>query len=201
VNTDFELTGEINNLDISALEFEPYFKTSSSKLGLNTKLMFGKNIIESYANKFLDTGYKLPLPQNITRFIKNQKVSPKEGYLLIEGDAEFSNKPGIKILTTRRMLQGTARRPDHIQNAQGQEVSETVRESRERFYSLVQDTYLLKLSNGEFNRSNYNNIEMIVDDLMRPVTENLTAEALAEIQLNWTDAMKVTHSQVVSDFK
>lgn len=62
VNENFQLTGEINNLDIQALEFEPYFKTPSSKFGLNTKLMFGKNIIESYANGFLDKGYKLPLP-------------------------------------------------------------------------------------------------------------------------------------------
>jgi hypothetical protein len=45
VNSEFELMGEINNLDINVLEFDPYFKTASTKLGINTKLMFGKSII------------------------------------------------------------------------------------------------------------------------------------------------------------
>jgi hypothetical protein len=109
--------------------------------------MFGKNIIESYANGFLDKGYKLPLPQNITRFIKNQKVVPKEGYLLVDGDADFTQKetPSVK-----RILQQNARRSGA--NPMRQQPNLTVNEAEERFYQLVQDVYLLKLQNGNFDR-------------------------------------------------
>lgn len=106
VNSDFELSGAINNFDLSVIDFEPYFKTPTTKLGINTKLFFGKNIIESYINGFLDDGYKLPLPQNITKFIKNQEVVCKEGYLLVDGDAEFTDKKPEEPaqVLSRRML-------------------------------------------------------------------------------------------------
>lgn len=105
--------------------------------------MFGKNIIESYANGFLDKGYKLPLPANITRFIKNQKVVPKDGYLLVDGDADFSTKetPAVK-----RILQQLQQQQRHNAPARSsQPVDTTVTEASERFYQLVQDVYLLKL--------------------------------------------------------
>ena len=53
--------------------------------------------MESYANSVLDNGWKLPLPQNITRYILREKVVPKDGYLLIDGDADFSQDPTLAM--------------------------------------------------------------------------------------------------------
>jgi len=46
-------------------------------------------LFEAYANSVLDDGYSLPLSSNITRYIKKQRVQYRDGYVLIDGDAEF----------------------------------------------------------------------------------------------------------------
>lgn len=47
--------------------------------------------ITSYINSLLEKGIDLPLPKNITKHIKNQKVTTYEGYLLIDGEPDFDN--------------------------------------------------------------------------------------------------------------
>lgn len=74
MNGMFELTGEIHELQLSIIEFIPYFKSSTSLRSINTKLSLMVPLMESYANSMLDDGWKIPLPQNITKYIKNEKV-------------------------------------------------------------------------------------------------------------------------------
>jgi len=57
---------------------------------MNLKLTLATNMIESYANNILDNGYSLPVPESISPYIKNEKVLEKEGYLLIDGDCDFT---------------------------------------------------------------------------------------------------------------
>jgi len=56
---------------------------------MNSKIRILLPAIEAFANNKLDDGFHLPLSKNIAKYIKRQKVEPKSGYLLIEGDADF----------------------------------------------------------------------------------------------------------------
>jgi hypothetical protein len=47
-------------------------------------------LMESYANDLLDNGWKIPVPENFTRYILKEKVTPYDGFLLIDGDADFT---------------------------------------------------------------------------------------------------------------
>lgn len=53
-------------------------------------------LMEAYANSVLDDGWRIPLSTNVTRYIKKQKVQYREGYILIDGDADFKDKDVIK---------------------------------------------------------------------------------------------------------
>lgn len=90
VSNDFILSGDIHELKLNLIEFYPYFKTSTTIQNMNSKLNLLLPIMESYANNLLDKGWKLPIPQNLTKFILREKVVPKDGYLLIDADADFS---------------------------------------------------------------------------------------------------------------
>ena len=90
ITNDFILTGDVHHLELNVVEFNPYFKTTTTMRNMNTKLTFILPFMESYANSVLDKGFKLPLPQNLTRFILREKVIPKNGYLLIDADADFT---------------------------------------------------------------------------------------------------------------
>jgi hypothetical protein len=57
---------------------------------INSKINILLPAIEAFANSKLDDGFHLPLSKNITKYIKKQKVESKKGYLLIDGDADFS---------------------------------------------------------------------------------------------------------------
>ena len=90
VNDNFLLWGTIEDLQLSVIEYRPYFKTMTTMDMINSKIKILLPAIEAYANNKLDDGYRLPLSRNITKYIKKQKVEPKQGYLLIDGDADFS---------------------------------------------------------------------------------------------------------------
>lgn len=78
----------------------------------------------------------------------------------------------------------------------------TVKEAaKERFYGLVQDVYMFKLQNGELTRESYNDVYTAVDDIMKPINENMTDDLIQKLQADWTETMKDTHKQVVEDFK
>lgn len=90
VDGSLTLSGEVRSLDLSVVTFTPYFQTLSNAKGMNLKLTLATNMIESYANNILDNGYALPVPDSISPYIKNEKVVAKEGYLLIDGDCDFT---------------------------------------------------------------------------------------------------------------
>ena len=49
--------------------------------------------MQSYANDILDNGgWKLPVPRNISRYIRKEKVTTWDGFLLIDGDADFTHE-------------------------------------------------------------------------------------------------------------
>ena len=70
---------------------------------MNSKLSILLPIMESYANSVLDKGWKLPIPQNITKFILREKVEPRDGYLIIDGDVDFQDKEDT-VLTLQEGL-------------------------------------------------------------------------------------------------
>jgi len=126
VDGTLTLSGEVRHLDLSVVTFTPYFQTISNAKGMNLKLTLATKMIESYANNMLDNGYSLPVPESISPYIKNEKVVAKEGYLLIDGDCDF---------TQHLFLQAKLRRLDVDVKAAAEE----------RFYKQVQDVYLFKL--------------------------------------------------------
>lgn len=71
--------------------------------------------------------------------------------------------------------------------------------AKERFYSLVEQVYLYKLENGEFNYQDYNDISAAVDDVMRAINENRTEEAGPSGK--WNESMVEEHKKVIQDFK
>ena len=89
VNDQFLLWGSIKDLKLTLVNYEPYFKTQTSIETINSKLHIMLPLFEAYANSVLDDGYSLPLSSNITRYIKKQRVQYRDGYVLIDGDAEF----------------------------------------------------------------------------------------------------------------
>lgn len=46
--------------------------------------------MESYANSILDDGYSIPISKNLTKYILNEKITEYDGFLLIDGNADFS---------------------------------------------------------------------------------------------------------------
>ena len=92
VNDNFLLWGSIQDLNLTVIDYEPYFKTQTSLATINSKLHILLPLMEAYANSMLDDGWILPLSSNITRYLKNQRVVSRDGYILIEGDAAFNNK-------------------------------------------------------------------------------------------------------------
>jgi hypothetical protein len=92
VNDNFLLWGSIQDLNLTVIDYEPYFKTQTSLATINSKLHILLPLMEAYANSMLDDGWILPLSSNITRYLKNQRVVSRDGYILIDGDAAFNNK-------------------------------------------------------------------------------------------------------------
>ena len=74
-------------------------------------------------------------------------------------------------------------------------------DAHERFYSLVEKVYLLKLQNGELDQHTYGDVMTAVDDIMTPINEDLTSDHVQNIQKTWTQEMKDAYLQVYHDFK
>jgi hypothetical protein len=92
INDNFLLWGSIKDLKLTVVDYKPYFKTSTSLETINSKLSLMIPVMDAYANSILDDGYKIPLSSNFTRYIKKQKVTYRNGYVLIDGDANFRNQ-------------------------------------------------------------------------------------------------------------
>ena len=45
VEDDFKLSGEINSIDMAAIDFLPYFKTSTTMNNINAEFTFAKTIM------------------------------------------------------------------------------------------------------------------------------------------------------------
>lgn len=129
---------------------------------MNLKLTLATNMIESYANNILDNGYALPVPDSISPYIKNEKVVAKEGYLLIDGDCDF---------TQHLFLQAKLRRLD----------VEVKAAAKERFYKQVQDVYLFKLQGGELIDTT--DVSAALDEIMLAVNSS-------RINPDWNQELK-----------
>ncbi len=46
-------------------------------------------------------------------------------------------------------------------------------EAHERFYTLVEKVYLLKLQNGDYDQQTYRNVMSAVDEIMVPINKDL----------------------------
>jgi hypothetical protein len=144
VNDEFLLWGTIQELKLSIIDFQPYYKTATTIDVINAKLTLVTPLMEAYANSLLDNGWKLPLPRNITKYILRQKVEARDGYLLIDGDADFTKLHSIlksSVLRTRVARNLESMLPD----------SANMTDNEKRFYGLIEKVYLLKLRNGDLN--------------------------------------------------
>ncbi len=74
-------------------------------------------------------------------------------------------------------------------------------EAHERFYTLVEKVYLLKLQNGELDQHTYSNVMSAVDDIMAPINQDLPEETVNNIQKSWSVEMKQLFTEVYQDFK
>jgi hypothetical protein len=54
-------------------------------------------------------------------------------------------------------------------------------EAHQRFYTLLEKVYLLKLQNGELDQTNYGNVMSAVDDIMAPITINMPEDHINTI--------------------
>lgn len=90
VDNDFKLYGEAKYLKNEIIEFSPYFKSTMSKSKIEKEFQMYTPLMESYINSILDDGWQLPIPKNITKYILKEKVTAYNGYLLIDGDADFT---------------------------------------------------------------------------------------------------------------
>jgi hypothetical protein len=90
ISDDFYLYGDIMSLTLDIVEFNPYFATKTTSETLRKKIGILVPIMESYANSLLDSGLKIPISQNITKYILKEKVTTYDGFILIDGDADFN---------------------------------------------------------------------------------------------------------------
>ena len=187
VNDQFLLWGSIKELKLTVVNYEPYFKTQTSIETINSKLSIMLPLMEAYANSVLDDGWRLPLSSNITRYIKRQKVQYRDGYILIDGDAEFKQQAFIRSqLRQVRQLQSI---PEHRQKATKQNPNQypsIMTEAHERFYNLVEKVYLLKLQNGELDQNTFGDVMSAVDEVMTPIKNEVNQEHVENIQKAWT---------------
>lgn len=98
------LYGTINDLSISVVDYRPYFKSTTTRENINSKISLLLPAMEAFANNKLDNGYKIPMTENVAKYIKNQKVEPRQGYLLIDGNPDFSQVlPETKLRQPRQL--------------------------------------------------------------------------------------------------
>lgn len=65
------LYGTINDLSISVVDYRPYFKSTTTRENINSKISLLLPAMEAFANNKLDNGYKIPMTENVAKYIKN----------------------------------------------------------------------------------------------------------------------------------
>lgn len=91
MSDNFLLYGTINDLSLTVVDFRPYFKSSTTKDVINSKINLLLPAMQAFAQNKLDNGYKIPMSDNFAKYVKNQKVEPRQGYLLVDGNPDFSS--------------------------------------------------------------------------------------------------------------
>ena len=74
INDDLMITGQIDNLKLTIADFYPYFNTPTTSQAINQKLHLMVPLLQSYLNNLLDKGLKLPIPDNLTKYVKNEII-------------------------------------------------------------------------------------------------------------------------------
>ncbi|CDW85088.1 lipid-binding serum glycoprotein family protein [Stylonychia lemnae] len=91
INSDFMITGYLDTLNMDVVQFLPFYNTTTQAKDIKTRVGFLGPLIQSYCNQKLDDGLQIPIPDSLKKYIKNQKVYNKHGYLLMDADIDFRN--------------------------------------------------------------------------------------------------------------
>ena len=189
VNDALQVIGFMNTLELTILEFEPYFQTKTTLSDIVSRLSPWIPMMQSYANDLLDNGLSLAIPQNISRYILNEKLTPMDGFLLIDGNADFTqNFTLAHFIKEKRWLQGA-------------EWSDRDREqAQDNFYGLVEKVYVHKMKHDTLNQDNYQDVLLAVNDIMDDYN-NMNKNMSSPVTNTWGEDMKEQHQQVISDLK
>lgn len=91
VDEDFTLVGSADDVDLKVVEIEPYFRTRTNKDNINDRIGMLKIFAIGLINSQLMKGMSIPIPQNITKYIKNPTVQTFSNYIFIDTEPDFSS--------------------------------------------------------------------------------------------------------------
>eukprot|EP00347_Sterkiella_histriomuscorum_P020957 403335808 len=106
IDENLIVQGDVDQLKLDVIELRTYYVTKTQAKDINSRLAILSPLLSSYVNKQLDDGFKIPIPKELAKYIKKEKITSHEGYLLIDGDVDFKNfeesliGPSIKPDTT-----------------------------------------------------------------------------------------------------
>jgi len=83
------IAGALDSLSMDVMEFYPFYNTTTTAKDIKSRMAFLSPIIISYCNEKLDDGLYIPVPESLKKYIKNQKIYNKNGYLLMDADIDF----------------------------------------------------------------------------------------------------------------
>lgn len=89
IDEDLRLSGDIDQLHLDVIDFTPYYVTKTQAKDINSRLAILSPLLNAYINKALDEGLTVPIPQELAQYIKKEKVTTEDGYLLVDGDVDF----------------------------------------------------------------------------------------------------------------
>jgi len=67
-----------------------YFRTGATLNRLNDKLKLVAPIAVGYVNNLFVNGIDLPVPQNVTAFLKDPRARHFDGYLFLDAEPDFN---------------------------------------------------------------------------------------------------------------
>ena len=92
IDNDFKLLTQAKEIEAEFTRIDAYFKTRTTKTNLNDRLQFIRPFAIGYLNSILDAGIVIPLPQNMTEYIKDPRIRHFNHYLFIDAET----KPEVK---------------------------------------------------------------------------------------------------------
>lgn len=115
ISQDYRLLIDIDKIWAEIYEIKAYFKTSANKKKLTFALNFVVPFLQSYLNKQFDHGLKLPISKNMTKCIKEPRITTYDKYILVEAQPDFQR------CDFRFYKEGTGERSPLVQSTMGTE--------------------------------------------------------------------------------